>query len=162
VNRERQVCRPSDLWDSDTSPDLTLHPDSETTPLLPTPHASTVPVQDAGSGTSSCKRVANGSAVHKVLCQSPKIFKSVIDTFREMGAVVGDMLECLLYLAKEAAAPRDSGNHGSELTEHLVPAVRFGSGEPHLCAQCCASVARASGERPRMTWRVVHAASPLS
>jgi hypothetical protein len=36
-------------------------PDSE--PPLPTPHASTTLVQDAASGTSSCKRVANGSAI---------------------------------------------------------------------------------------------------
>jgi hypothetical protein len=110
-------------------------PDSETTPPLPTPHASTTLVQDAASGTSSCKRVANGSAIQQGLVTATEIHqerhgylsRDEGGCWRHVGVPLG--------VGLGGRCPQDSGNHGLELAEHLVPVVRFWSGEPHLCAQ---------------------------
>jgi hypothetical protein len=58
-----------------------------------------------------------------------------MNTFRKAAAAVGEISGCLLELVREAAAPRDSRNYGSELNKDLVSVVRFLSGEPRLCAQ---------------------------
>jgi hypothetical protein len=134
------------------------------TPSLPTPHASRI-------GKDRHKFFQMGRLCSKVLRQSPKIIKSVMDTFRETKALVGDMSECLLELAKEAADPRDSGSHESELAEYLVPVVRFWSGvmlarisfrRSMLGAGSSSVWVTQSMSQPRMTWRVVHVAPHLN